>query len=53
VLGLEIVGLDEAARVLDDAGVHLLRRTEAMLLPVPAETGEVPLALIERPLWRG
>jgi catechol 2,3-dioxygenase-like lactoylglutathione lyase family enzyme len=50
VLGLEVADLDEAARVLDEAGIRLLGRTEAMLLPVPAATGDVPLALVDRPL---
>lgn len=47
VLGLGVPDLADAVSALDEAGIPLLRRTEAGVVLNPAATGEVPILLVE------
>jgi len=47
ILGLGVANLDEAAALLSDAGIGIVRRTDASVVVKPADTGEVPLVLME------
>jgi hypothetical protein len=47
LLGLGVPSLDDAAKSLDDGGVGVLRRDDSFIMVDPADTGEVPLILVE------
>jgi hypothetical protein len=47
VLGLGVPSLDEAAKVLADASVDIVRRTDNAIVVNPMAIGEVPLVLVE------
>jgi methylmalonyl-CoA/ethylmalonyl-CoA epimerase len=48
VLGLGVTSLKVARHSLDQAGVRILRQTEDSILLDPAQTGQVPLMLVDR-----
>ena len=47
VLGLGVPNLDDAAKALAGAGVHIVRRTDKTIVVDPNAIGEVPLVLVE------
>jgi hypothetical protein len=47
LLGLGVPDLEDAATALTQAGIRLLRRNDTSIIVDPADTGEVPLLLIE------
>jgi hypothetical protein len=47
VLGLRVPSLEHTAGVLTSAGIGIVRRTDSEIIVDPADTGEVPLVLVE------